>query len=312
MKNLTIAYITNRLEPKFEWFFSSLASQGGTDIPVNIIDYHADDVDRVNKVIRLADRYNIQLKLHITPKPTVWQGKHRLTKADYFAAANASNTAIAVCPTDWVAFVDDLSVFTPGWLNCVKEATERSEITCGAYRKVYKLEVGEDGQIVSFENSPGGNDRRADYNGWGCVVPCSGQWFYGCSFVAPVEALLTINGFDEDTDGMGYQDCLAGLMLNANGYHFVYDSRMVTYESEELHSQPGNVFIRWDPGNSPDDKSHAVINLAKNGRTKAPNYFGPEGLRGLRNYMLGGGRFPVMEIPQHEWFTGKALKDLPE
>ncbi len=308
---VTISYITNRLEPKIEWFFGSLAKQGGTDIPVNVIDYHAGNPDRVARVKALADHYGIQLQKHIEPMPNVWQGKYRLTKADYFAASNASNTAIAACPTEWVAFVDDLSVFQPGWLNCVKEATTRNGITCGAYRKVFKLEV-EDGIVTHYENSPGGNDRRMDYNGPNTLTVCSGQWFYGCSFVAPIEALLTINGFDQDCDGMGYQDTAAGVMLANQGFTFWYDSRMMTWESEELHGQPGNKFIRWDPGNSPDDKSHALVDMLNNGRKYAPNYYGEGGLREVRRRYLAGEPFPIIQVPDREWFTGKLLKNLPD
>jgi hypothetical protein len=311
MSKFTISYITNRIEPKIEWFFSSLASQGGAGIPVNVVDFHADNPERRACIANLASISGITINRHITPMPCVWQGKHRLTKDNYFAAANASNTAIAICPTDWVVFVDDLSVLMPGWLDCVREAVTRSEITCGSYRKVLKLEVV-NGIVASCERHSLGEDHRAVCIGWGKLTPCTGQWFFGCSFVAPIEAMLTINGFDTDTDSMGYQDTLAGLMLAANGYKFVYDSRMVTYESEELHGQPGNVFHRWDPGVSPKDKSHKMIELIEKGRTKSPNYYGPEGLRGLRSSMLNGGEFPVFQIPEHEWFTGTPLRELPK
>lgn len=311
MSSFTISYITNRLEPKFEWFCGSLARQGGGAIGVNVIDYHAEKPNRRHEIAAIAGKYGITLSKHVPPKPTVWQGKHKLTKQDYFAASNASNTAIALCPTEWIAFVDDLSVLMPGWLDRVKVATQRSEITCGAYRKVLELQV-ENGEVTHYVNHPQGNDIRLDQTGPNVVTPCGGSWFFGCSFVAPVEALLTINGFDEDVDSMGYQDCLAGLMLGSNGYRFVYDSGMMTWESEELHFQPGNRFIRWDPGISPEDKSHKILELHAAGRTKAPNYFGPEGLRGLRNRILAGEDFPVVQVPDREWFTGKLLKDLPE
>lgn len=309
--SFTISYITNRREPKFEWFAWSLAKQGGTDIPVNVIDYHADNSDRRASIGCIAKESGIRLARHSTPKPTVWQGRHRLTKADCFAAANASNTAIALCPTEWIVFVDDLSVLRPGWLGRVKEAVKRTEITCGAYEKVLELVV-EKGEAVSWKEHNSGKDIRMRQTGPDKLTACTGSWFFGCSFVAPVEALLTINGFDEDTDGMGYQDCLAGLMLNANGYQFVYDSGMVTFESEELHGQPGNVFHRWDPGTSPEDKSHKILELFANGRTKAPNYFGPDGLRGLREHVMRGNPFPVVSVPQHEWFTGRPLSSLPD
>lgn len=305
--SFTISYITNRVEPKFDWFFGGLNSQGGNDIPVNIVDFHAKS--RIKEVRELAKKYNINLQKHVTPKPSVWQGEHRLTKDDYFAASNTSNTAIAICPTDWIVFVDDLSVFQPGWLQAVKKAVTRDGITCGAYRKVYKLEV-EDGLVKSFENSPTGHDVRFAHCGANNVIPSHGGWFFGCSFVAPIENLLHINGFDEDCDGMGFQDCIAGIMLQNNGFKFYYDTSMMTWESEELHIQPGNKFIRIDPGVSPNDKSHAILNMVRNGRKMAPNYFDDGSLRNLRQATLNGRPFPIVKNPQHEWFTGKPLSEL--
>lgn len=305
--NFTISYITNRIEPKFEWFMASLNSQGGNNVPVNIIDYHANS--RNDEVKSLASKYSINLQKHITPKPTVWQGEFRLTKDNYFAASNTSNTAIAICPTDWIVFVDDVSVFQPGWLDAVKNAVKRDGITCGAYRKVYKMEV-EDGLVKSYENSPVGHDVRFPHCGPNRVIQTHGGWFFGCSFVAPIFDLLHINGFDEDCDGMGFQDCIAGIMLQNNGFKLYYDTNMMTWESEELHIQPGNKFLRWDPGQSPNDKSHAILNMVRNGRNVAPNYFVDGSLRNLREATLNGRPFPKAETPQHEWFTGKHLSEL--
>ena len=306
--SFTISYITNRLEPKFEWFFSSLASNGGDGLTVNIVDFHAES--RKEKVHKLAQKHGISIGRHTEPMPNVWQGKYRLTKEDFFAASNASNTAIAICPTSWVVFVDDLSVLRPNWLNCVKDATLRDGITCGAYKKVFELKVRA-GKVESFKENPVGNDIRAQATGWDNVNPCLGQWFFGCSFVAPINALLDINGFDSDCDGMGYQDCVAGKMLESHGVKFWYDSRMVTFESEELHHQEGNTFHRLDPGISPNDKSHRILELVSRGRKTAPNYFGEGGLRRVRERTLLGYQFPVIQVPEHEWFTGKRLAELP-
>lgn len=307
---LTVSYITNRIEPKFEWFFSSLRAEG-VDCGIQIIDYHADAEGRVDSVKRLAEQYGISVKRHITPKPSVWQGVHRLTQKNFFAASNASNTAIATCDTPWVVFVDDLSVLMPGWWKCVNEATLRNGVTCGAYRKVHDMSVDlETGRIKPFRDNPNGWDVRGNHVGWGKLVPCGGEWFFGCSFVASIDDLLKCNGFDEDCDGMGYQDTITGSMLSKNGVKFWYDSRMLTIESEDLHHTSGQVFLRWDPGQSPNDKSHAMINMLNSGRKWAPNYFGPEGLRGLRESVLNGGQFPIVQIPQNEWFTGIKLKDI--
>lgn len=134
---------------------------------------------------------------------------------------------------------------------------------------------------------------------------------YGCSLAAPVEAILKANGWPAwDCAGMGYEDSIAGLMMGRNGYLFRYDPRMMTYESDELHGQ-GKPFRRDDPGVSPNDKSHKLLEIHAS-TTKCRNEFG-EGiasLADLRQRILSGGQFPIPTTPTHEWFTGKPLPDL--
>jgi hypothetical protein len=83
---------------------------------------------------------------------------------------------------------------------------------------------------------------------------------------------------------------------------------MLTYESEEGHHED-RPFIRSDPGISPNDKSHALLNACK-GASHFPNFFGPAGIRALRARTQAGEPFPKMGIPEHDWFTGTPLKDL--
>lgn len=299
---LTIAYITNRKDPQFHWFAESLSRQVEGNFPeIVVVDFHAP------RTIAIPGKGWITTN---QPAPNVWSGPHRLTKADYFSASNASNTAIALCRTDWVVFVDDVSVLMPGWWNRAKLATERDGITLGTYRKVFELTVKE-GIVTHYKDNPIGHDLRKKWHGTNEAAICDGQWFYGCSFVARIEDLLRCNGFDLDCDGMGYQDTTAGNMLKQHGVKFWFDPQLLTMESEELHNQPGNKFIRWDPGKSPNDKSHAIVDLVmRKGRTVAPNYYGPEGLRGLRQRVLRGEGFPVIQIPEHDWFTGLPLREL--
>ena len=66
--NFTISYITNRLEPKFDWFFEGLSSQKGNEIPVNIIDFHAKN--RINEVKELAKETAKATEGHCRP----WNG----------------------------------------------------------------------------------------------------------------------------------------------------------------------------------------------------------------------------------------------
>lgn len=306
---ITIAYITARKEPRFDWFFESLMSPPQT-IPLGsisachivVVDFFRDQ--RTDDQLRMINSHHNLW--HVEPKPTVWHGKHRLTSVDYFAAANARNTALCLAPDGWIVYVDDLSVLVPGWLSAVQEAVKREHtITLGSYEKVLQLEV-ENGLVKSFVSDPHGIDHRlSKVNG---LHPCRGQWFYGSSMVCPVEALLSINGWDENCDGMGYEDVVTGQVIENAGIKLLYDPQMKTIESQELHQQPYRM-LRLDKGVSPNDKSHAALDNAR--KTKwCPNYFGDEGIRGLRERVLNGEPFPVVQIPEHDWYDSQLLKEM--
>lgn len=312
------------------WFFDSLHRETKGDyrgIKVVVVDFWEKqrgcaardntDVDFLGG----GKKYDMQIQdgglefgggwIHVTPKPTVWQGEYRRTKVDWFAAANARNTAICLAPDGWIAFVDDLSVLIPGWLARVRAAMAgpQNVITCGAYRKVKELAVI-DGMVVGHTNYPPGDDNRLAHVTGDGPHECGPNWLYGCSLAAPVEAFLQINGFPEALcDGMGFEDVIAGIMLGKKGYKFVYDPRMMTFESDELHAQLP-VMKRSDYGVSPNDKSHAILNIAVGGDGWHPNYFGDKGIRGLRQRVLAGEPFPTNRVPEHDWYLGTKLEDL--
>lgn len=315
---ITFAYFTSRQEPHILWFLDSLHRELKGEyqgVRVVIVDFwQRDRLDWFIKEPLAAHARGIALGggmlIHEPPKPTVWQGMHRLTKDHWWAASNARNTAICLAPDGWIVFVDDLSVLKPGYMARVHEAMDRPDtITCGAYRKVRNLVV-EDGKIMGFEDHPGGHDNRYAAGKDNEAIPCGGNWMYGCSLVAPVEAFLSIGGFPEAwCDGMSYEDCIAGIMLEKKGWKLRYDRSLMTFESEEGHHH-GPVMRREDPGVSPNDKSHFVLAAAQRGDGQHPNYFAAEGIRGLRQRVLAGEMFPIMKIPEHEFFTGKRLSEL--
>lgn len=299
---LTIAYMTCRREPKLEWFLDSLRREC------------ADGLSPSGLKIVIVSFYPITVPDHdfaevvcVPPKPTVWQGEHRLTQRNYFAPANARNTAICYAPDGWIAFVDDLSVLLPGWLAAVREAMQGDRIILGAYKKMKKLVV-ENGDVKSFQEFDAGIDSRWGAGSDAGPVTASGSWLFGCSFAAPVEALLRVNGLDENCDSCGGEDYCLGIRLGNAGYEFKYDRRMLTYESEELHYF-GQPFIRLDKGKSPKDKSHALLDMAMKSKF-APNYFGEGGLRALREKILHGEPFPICQIPQHDFFDGQPLSEM--
>lgn len=314
---LTVAYLTNRKDCRIEWFFQSLANEvartkaSWNDFKIVVVDYwmwYDHDNSRRDEFLRKASEAGCPIPVHVPPAPTVWQGPHKLTKEDHFDAANTRNTAVCYAPDGYIVYVDDLSVLLPGWLDGVLEAQKVHYIACGAYRKVKDLVV-ENGRVVSFTPHPPGDDPRLKLTQF--HHRCPSNWMYGCSFAAPVEAMLMINGQPALwCAGMGYEDSVSGDALSRNGYVFRYDTRMMTYESEELHSQ-NRPFRRDDPGVSPHDKSHALLDKCQ-GVKSFPNDFGGgfTKLADLRRHILGGGAFPIPTEPSVEWFTGKPLSEL--
>ena len=309
MNPLTLVYITNRREPHFDWFADAVHRQGGgayEGLHLIVVDFYANDPQRR---AQLAAQCKFPSFLHVPPKPTPWQGHYRLTTRDYFAASNTRNTAICYCATEWCAFADDLSLPMPGWLSTLRNATTRKGVTLGSYKKVYEMRV-EQGELKSCRDDGKGEDSRWALGKSDGPVHATGGMFFGCSFVAPLAALLDINGFDEDCDGMGAEDYIAGLMLEHCGWPLWYDRRLLTLESEEGHYAEASV-PRFGKGKGQKGKDFAMLRAVRDhGRKRAPNYFGPEGLAGMRRRILSGEPFPTAVHPQHDWYDGQPLKEL--
>lgn len=288
-----------------DWFWSSLRRENnGSFNALQIITVDTSfDQEHGLRPIRIDPSV-----ICCAPKPTTWQGRHRLTNRDFFAAANARNTALCLAPDGWIAYVDDLSVLMPGWLNRVRAAMADNVMTFGAYMKVRDLRVSDAGKIEKYNGFDAGIDNRLSV-AKKPVAKCGGQWCYGCSVVMPVEALLSIDGWPEALcDGMGFEDCLTGIVLENAGWTMRYDTTMMTLESEEGHHVGPNM-CRQDQGVSPNDKSHKALEIARASKT-FDNHFGPGGIRELRRRTLAGEPFPIRTQPDKEWFTKKPLSEL--
>ena len=220
---LTIAYFTCRRDPRTEWFFSSLKREAVNvdEIDIIVVDYHADDDGRREdfkyKFHQFFGEQPDDKLRHVCPKPCIWQGKHRLTKNNYFAASNARNTAFALCRGDFIACVDDISALDIGWLPNVMHAKHHKYVALGAYKKVLKMSVNDHGGI-SYDEYPPGVDSRFSRGTDRGIMQVTGDWLFGCSFALPIEAALTVNGFDEICDGQGAEDYDFGIRLERAGY----------------------------------------------------------------------------------------------
>src|SRR5271154_6300176 len=158
--SLTICMTTSRQEPEVGWMLDSLAIQfrgmfGATgwengfpptwtkDFKIIVVDFYKKERHMVDLI------HNCQHipVLWTQPKPSVWQGEHRLVKDQWWDVCNARNTALALCQTDWIAFVDDRCVLSDHWLQSVREAMEGKYIVAGAYEKRHNMRV-ENGVII--------------------------------------------------------------------------------------------------------------------------------------------------------------------
>jgi hypothetical protein len=167
--------------------------------------------------------------------------------------------------------------------------------------------VVKDGALVSWRDDPTGIDTRNRKRKTGPIFAECG-WHYGCSLIAPTEAYLSINGWEENCDGLGFEDVVTGHLLSNAGWNFIYDPSMMTYESSELHHIGGSM-KRTDKGISPHDKSHAILASTRM-RKWAPNYWGYEELRGFRQRILNGEPFPNRGIPKNDWYDNELLRNM--
>lgn len=321
---LNVVYSTSRANPCLEWFFQSLERETGGDysgIRIIVVDgfanphpslgiTHEERKAYVGPLLRGPDTH------WVAPKPCPWQGKYRQTKEDWFAVANSRNTGLCFCLDGWVAFCDDLSLLMPGWLGQAFAAMRHPKhITAGAYRKVKEMRV-EEGVLVSFsphlgsEGQDMGIDSRLKHTK-GVPLDCDPGWLFGYS-VGPVEAYLSVNGYDERCHGLGFEDVPTGINLSRKGWKMRYNPNMMAYESEE-HHYFGIPMKKSDYGVSPNDKSHAMKAVAETGDGFAPLSPLRDGTRTLseiRERVKAGAPFPYPAENIREWYTGKLLSEL--
>ena len=315
---ITIGYQTSRKNPMIELFLRTLkrelnGAHGGVQLIV--VDFYLnndEDGSRKGWLMDLVAKEGLGgIDLcHVLPKPTVWQGKHKLTKNHHFAASNSRNTIFALTKHDFVACVDDLSVLLPGWLDNALHARHHGYVALGAYKKVLKLNAAENGDVTYEEFQPGIDSRWPRGSGNG-IIEVDGAWMFGCSFALPIEFALKVNGFDEICDGTGLEDVEFGCRLHRANCKIFYNRNMLTYESEEGHTQEGNQkFVRESKmtkmGIMSDWYIHNFLIHGSKTWTEGNTF----NLRDLRNHVLNGNPFPIPTSPTHDWRDGAPLSEV--
>lgn len=155
---------------------------------------------------------------HIPPKPTIWQGPHRLTGKDCWDKNNASNTGLVYANYSCILFSDDCTVYDDLWMvehyKFLTADTEKPIATCGPYKYVYAgTSKVENGRLVGGKFEEPGDHRLGFTQGFP-IKAMGGGWMYGGNSAARLEQCLMINGFDEVMSGAGgLEDCEFGIRM---------------------------------------------------------------------------------------------------
>lgn len=288
---VTVVYMTGRKDPRLDWTIADLDQQiqPNDDVHLIVVDALGRSLGQLGVDVRST---KLKSALAISPKPNIWQGRHRVTLADWWAKSSASNTALVLCKTDFVAFLDDRCRLGPQWLKTVRRAErERDAVVVGTYDKIDVT-----GKVTVDHRRERSPEGKRD---------CGGGWLYGCTFALPLAWCLEANGFEEGCDGLSGEDYIFGFMLENNGHRIDFDpALLVTLERSSLH---GNTYLRVDKGQSPDDKSHAALaRFRKRKRTE----FTPD-LTVMRAALARGGSFPIPDPngDYRDWYDGALIKD---
>lgn len=310
---ITVALHTSRRDPKFSWFMDSLARQKGIHrvTQIIIVDFYAQSSPDWSENEVLNRRAHVKecaggmkdLVWHVSPKPTIWQGPHRVTKENHWAMSSARNTSFCLCKNDWIVMLDDRAVLQQGYLQAVKRAMSGKFIVFGGYQKRHNLVV-EKG-VIRGDGDVSGVDNRDQYANGKCIK-ANGSYAYGCSFAMPLEWALEVNGYPEMADGLSFEDILFGKILENNGYPMRYDPSMRVIQ-DRTPSELDAPFKRSDKGVSPNDKSHASLTVI-GGKKRSEHEWD---LRQIRQDVLAGKPFPVPTNPNPlDWYDQQPIREL--
>ena len=316
--SLTICMTTSRTEPQFEWMIESLENQikesdvidmifvwlktGTVERQINPAFYEKADCPSTRPgVIR-------SIKI-VPPKPNIWQGEHRLTKENWWAVSNARNTALCLCKTDWILFLDDRCILQPGFMDAVREAMTGKYIMAGRYEKRQKMVV-ENGVIKDqgILQSVDSRETHRGHIGGQIPFPCPGEWLFGCCLLMPLEWALQVNGYPERCNSLSFEDVIFGLLLAQNKFPMKFDPRakMIEDRTPEKLGTPMRRESKERHPHDTSDKAHTSLKWVRTA-TRSDNDYD---IRELRSKIQAGEPFPIPNDPDaKDWFDGQLVRD---
>lgn len=294
---VTIAIMAGRANPRIDWILDDVVHQmrKGDEIDMLVVDgCYAHELPREHSY-----RGDAALSMrHVRPKPTIWQGPHRITREDFWAKSSAANTALVLARHEYIAFLDDCCHLAPTWLDAVRQGERDHRVIAGSYSK---REGGQTTTDTRLGIAPHGK------------IDCGGAWLYGGTFALPLAVALSVNGFEEGCDGLGGEDCIFGLMLG-NAKHridFVPELAIVQ-QRDDVSDGSGGAFPRKDKIRRSENfeyiKSRAAI--ARFGSRRRTE-FTPD-LTRLRARIACGETFPVPSpvVDYRDWFDDEPISEM--
>ena len=346
----TIAYITHRPNCQFQWFVESLTRQTTAaqraDIQLVAVDgclwtqsVYVDPIGHQSVLLAAPRHHRLDRRddferivrgrfefLHVPPKPCAFQGPFRQTTTDYFAAWNTRNTVFIVAKHPYIVCVDDLSVLAPTWFDQVAHAAEGEYLMCGMYKKVLKLAVSPNGEIMDYEEFAAGVDSRWGQGSDNGVVPFHGRQMWGCSFGVPLQAALEVDGFDAAASSGGFEDFDFGWRVERAGWLVFLNRNALTLESEEGHHDGtalprvrrivtrANLPKDYDTYKAPNEEEkywsdHVMLNRLSNETERTLPIIGDE-LFAKREVFQATGYVSLPEPNATDWRDGQKLSEL--
>lgn len=279
---LSICYLTARRDPCLGWALAAIRRQRKASDFIELV--VVDALERSERDLA-PDAAGVDRVVVASPKPNLWQGRHRVTTRDFWAKSQAANTALCLAQHDYVAFLDDRSMPGEHWLAAIRAGCEqRNAVLAGAYERV--LAAGLKETDHRLELCPDGK------------ISCGGTWLYGCTFALPLEWALEVNGFEEGMDGLPQEDCVFGFQLENVGHPINFVPSLFV----SLHR---GVSVDHAYERSRGEKLEAALGRF---RSRARTEFTPD-LRALRNRGLGGEGFPLPDPDARDWYNDKPIKE---
>jgi glycosyltransferase involved in cell wall biosynthesis len=313
---ITVCITTLRKQPRFkecaDSLFNALKPQMEWELLVvdGILWYEKNRREELADAV--AGRFPYR---HIEPKPSLWQGPHRLTSNDRWDACGARNTGFIAAKYPYVVFLDDSMEVDIGWFFQILKAYQQNLTHAGTY--------------VSLDSNrepvKGGEDHRK--------IQCPdeqivfGGWLYGMNMSVPLNAALAVDGYDEVYSGAGgVEDNDFGVRLHRYGCKTLWLPDSIVYQLMDHHEPVCGLA-------GGDSKTVGFKELVKpkerklkNGMVRFANEFLTEKLltedterylplkkrniAELRKLYWEGKPLPIPTWPKFDWRDGQSLKDM--